>query len=99
MRSESATLLARLPTQRLFDGVFDSLESPPILPGLVFIIINLLFGGGICRSIGNLGLTTERDRERLGLEREREIERFDFGEWSREKKEKWMRVKRGADEI
>ena len=32
-------------------------------------------------------------------EREREIESFDFGEWSREKKEKWMRVKRGADEI
>ena len=36
----------------------------------------------------------QRERER---EREREI--FDFGEWSKEKKEKWMRVKRGADEI
>ena len=64
MRSESATLLARLPTQRLFDGFSDSSESPPILPGLVFIIINLLFGGSIYGSIGNLGLTTHREKER-----------------------------------
>ena len=95
--------LARLPTQRLFDGISDSSESLLILPGLVFIIIDLLFGGDIYGSIGNLGFTRERERER---ERERDwvwrvikIERFDFGEWSREKNEKWMRVKRGVDEI
>ena len=64
MRSESATSLARLPTQRLFDDVYDSSESSPILPSLVFIIIDLLFGGSICKSIGNLGLTRERERER-----------------------------------
>ena len=80
MRSESTTLLARLLTQRLFDGISDSSESPPILPGLVFIIIDLLFGGGICGSIRNLGLTIERERERkresdwVWRERERDRE-------------------------
>ena len=47
-----------------FDGVSDSSESTSILPSLVFIIIDLLFEGGICGSIGNQGLTTERERER-----------------------------------
>ena len=79
MRSKSATSLARLPTQRLFDDVYDSSESSPILPSLVFIIIDLLFGGSICKSIGNLGLTRERERER---ERERVI---GFGERERER--------------
>ena len=85
MRSESATSLARLPTQRLFDGVSDSSESPPILPGLVFIIIDLLFGGGICGSNWKLGFH-QRERERACLALERGRERFDFGEWSREEK-------------
>ena len=53
-----------------FDGVSDLSKSTSILPGLVFIIIDLLFGGSICGSIGNQGLTKERERER---EREREI--------------------------
>ena len=97
MLFRSATSLARLPTQRLFDGVSDSSKSPPILPGLVFIIIDLLFRGGICGSIGILGLTTERESDWVW--RDIKIERFDFGEWSREKNEKWMRVKRGVDEI
>ena len=46
-----------------------------------------------------LGIWVSPQRERVIGFGEREIERFDFGEWSREKKEKWMRVKRGADEI